>query len=164
MEHDRHSFLKESAVAGLIGAGVVAIWFLLLDLIGRYPFATPSLLGQVLLFGRTDPVVTEPVWPAVAAYTAAHVAAFWLFGMLATRLVVLAARSMLALFALFVLVVTFEVFFYGIVLMFLAGTEGVFPAWEVFVANTLALIAMGAYLLPRHPEVRRRLAKQPLGA
>ena len=41
----RESILREGICAGLIGAAVVAVWFLLLDLWRGQPFLTPGLLG-----------------------------------------------------------------------------------------------------------------------
>lgn len=164
MARHHHSFARESAVTGLLGASAVALWFLVIDLIAGRPFSTPSVLGQVILFGITAPVVAPPLWPAVIAYTGLHVAVFLLFGMVVTRLVFLADRHMLALFALFMLFVAFEVFFYGLLSMLFEGTAGHFPIWQVLGANTLAAAAMGAYLIRRHPALRRRLHRQPLGA
>lgn len=159
-----HSFARESATAGLLGAGAVALWFLVLDSAEGHPFVTPSVLGQVVLLGITEPVLTTPDWAAVAAYTALHVTAFLLFGMLVTWLVFQADRSMLALFGLFMLFVAFEGFFSGMLAMLFEGTAGLFPVWKVLVANTLAVVAMAGYLLPRHPAIWRRLAREPLGS
>ena len=39
--------LLEGAAAGLIGAVMVAVWFLAYDLLRDTPFRTPSLLGTV---------------------------------------------------------------------------------------------------------------------
>src|SRR6185295_8018568 len=71
-----HSFGRESIATGLIGASVVALWFLILDAVNGQPLSTPSILGQVIIFGHETPVAYPPVWPAVAAYTALHIAGF----------------------------------------------------------------------------------------
>ena len=163
MARHHHSFAKESIVTGALGAATVAVWFLILDTIAGRPLATPNVLGQVILFGRTDPVPTPIHWPAVLGYTSLHVAAFVLFGMVVTWLVFRADRSAIALFALFMLSVVFEGFFYGLVAMLSIGTT-LFPAWTVLGANALAAAAMGGYLVARHPAMRRRLAREPLGA
>jgi hypothetical protein len=159
-----HSFGRESAITGLIGAGTVALFFLLLDSAEGRPFTTPSVLGQVILFRETAPVVAVPVWEAVVAYSALHVAAFLVFGMLVTWLVFLADRSRLARFGLLMLLVAFEAFFTGLMAMLAEGTAGLFPLWKVLAANTLAVVAMGAWLLPRHPALLRGLAREPLGS
>ena len=47
----RESILREGICAGLIGAAVVAVWFLLLDLWRGQPFLTPGLLGAAVFQG-----------------------------------------------------------------------------------------------------------------
>ena len=50
-----HSILREGAVAGIIGATVVAVWFLVVDMVSNELFHTPDLLGRSVLsiFGST---------------------------------------------------------------------------------------------------------------
>ena len=43
-----HSVWREGAVAGLLGAGTVALWFLVRDTLAGVPLRTASVLGQVL--------------------------------------------------------------------------------------------------------------------
>src|SRR5205823_1851736 len=38
--------LREGFIAGLIGAGAVALWFLIVDIIAGRPFFTPAMLGS----------------------------------------------------------------------------------------------------------------------
>ena len=93
MTKHHHSLGRESFIVGLIGATVVAAWFLVIDTVNGRPFATPSILGQVILFGEDTPVLAPIMWPAVAAYSALHMAAFLLFGAVVTKLVFLADRK-----------------------------------------------------------------------
>ena len=44
-----HRTLREGILAGLIGATSVAIWFLVIDVIGGRPLHTPSVLGEALM-------------------------------------------------------------------------------------------------------------------
>ena len=55
--------LREGFVAGLAGAGAVAVWFFLVDLIGGNPFYTPSMLGSAVFSGPGGPSksMTQPV-------------------------------------------------------------------------------------------------------
>ncbi|MEZ4587515.1 MAG: hypothetical protein R2909_14050 [Gemmatimonadales bacterium] len=163
MTRHHHSYLRETIVTGALGAGAVALWFLVMDVLDGLALVTPSVLGQVILFGETEPILSRVVWPAVLAYSVVHLIGFLLFAAVVTRLVFLADRSQLALFALFMLFVAFEGFFSGLMAMLFAGTAGLFPFWKVIGANSFALVAMGWYLLPRHPAIRRRLAREPLG-
>jgi hypothetical protein len=164
MPKHHHSFGRESIVTGLIGASVVALWFLILDAVNGQPLSTPSILGQVIIFGEQTPVAYPTVYPAVAAYTALHLAGFLLVGAILTKLFFLADRHNIVRFALLVFFLAFEVFFYGMITAFFQGTRGYFPFWAVLVANTLAAAAMGFYLFRIHPAFRRGLAREPLGS
>jgi hypothetical protein len=45
------SILPEGVTVGLIGAGSVGVWFLLVDLIAGRPFFTPAILGSAVFSG-----------------------------------------------------------------------------------------------------------------
>ena len=50
----RHaSMLEDGILTGIVGAVVVAVWFLVLDFSRGQPFYTPSLLGSALLLGKS---------------------------------------------------------------------------------------------------------------
>lgn len=164
MTRHRHNLLREGLIAGILGAAAVAAWFLIVDLVQGRPLATPSVLGQVILYGQTAPVVTPvPFGPAVA-YTLLHVGAFVLFGIGVTELVHLAMGSPLARFGLMIVAVVFELFFFMITYVLFAGTLYLFPWWSVLAANTLALLAMGYYLAGSHRSLGRLFAGEPLGS
>ena len=54
--------IREGVAAGLIGAAVVALWFLVLDSVVGRPLYTPAALGSALLYGVSgaDAVVVGP--------------------------------------------------------------------------------------------------------
>lgn len=163
MADSEHSSLSEGSTLGVIGAITVAGWFLILDLLAHRPFYTPSVLGQIILFGRETPnpaLVPE----AIALYSFVHFAAFIGLGILVTQLVHLAARESVFRFLLLIVFVVFEVFFYAFTYVFFEGTRGIFPWWSMLAANTLAAIAMGLYVYLRHPALRSSPDHQPLGA
>ena len=163
MADSDHNWLGEGSTVGVLGALAVAGWFLILDLIAGRPFFTPSVLGQVILFGRQSPVAT-PVPEAIALYSFVHFAAFIALGVLVVQLVHLAVRDSVFRFALLILFVVFEVAFYWLTYVFFEGTRGVFPMWSMLAANTLAAIAMGLYIWLRHPALRESPDHKPLGA
>ena len=164
MTRHRHDLLREGLITGVIGAVAVAGWFLITDLIQGHPLATPSILGQVILYGQTAPVTTPvEVGPALS-YTLLHIGVFVLFGIGVTELVHLAMTSPLARFGLMITAVVFELFFFLITYVLFAGTLQLFPWWSVLAANTLALLAMGYYLASRHRSLGRRFAGEALGA
>src|SRR5437870_1715261 len=79
MAPTRESILKEGILAGLIGAAVVAVWFLAFDLWRGQPFLTPGLLRAHRALSRTligswGNVVREGI---VAGLLAAAVVAVW---------------------------------------------------------------------------------------
>jgi hypothetical protein len=64
---------ENGILAGILGAVVVALWFLLLDMITRgMPFCTPSLLGSIIFAGKDAGQVTGVNGAAVFAYTGLH--------------------------------------------------------------------------------------------
>ncbi|NOT10061.1 MAG: hypothetical protein HOP28_17855 [Gemmatimonadales bacterium] len=164
MPRQGHSLLREGLVAGGLGAAAVAVWFLITDFAQGRPLSTPSILGQVVLFGITDPAVSPVQTGPLIAYTLLHVGAFILFGIAVTHLFHLAMTSALARFALVAVGVVFELFFFMLTFMLFAGTSYLFPWWSVLVANTLALLAMGYYLVGRHQGLRHSFRQEPLGA
>jgi hypothetical protein len=164
MEHHRLSAGDEGTYVGAIGAATVAVWFLILDLIQGHPLRTPSVLGQVLLFGQSTPSLTTIHFGAVIAYTAVHFGAFLLFGIGLCRLIRWAARESVVRYALLQVFLVFEVLFYGLLMLVSEATRELFPFWTVLTANTLAALAMGAYLWRMHPEFRQIIRETPLGA
>lgn len=162
MADDQHSLFREGAEAGVLGALAVALWFLLMDVLHGQPFLTPSVLGQVVLFGRDTPALAA-VPEAIAAYTGVHFLAFVLLGVGVARIVDLAAHEPVFRFLLFMLFVSFEVFFLGVTYIFFAETAGMFPWWSILVANTLAAVAMAVYFRYRHPSLVQARG-EPLGA
>lgn len=161
---DKHNLLREGIITGFIGALVVAGWFLVTDVLQGRPLATPSVLGQVILYGTTEPVVSPPVLGASVAYTLLHVGAFVLFGILATWMIHLAMTSPLARFGLMIMAVVFELFFIMMTYAVFTGTSFLFPWWSVLAANTLSLLAMSYTLFRRHPGLKQQFEREPLGA
>jgi hypothetical protein len=158
-----HSVLAEGTDVGILGGLAVAIWFLILDTIAGHPFHTPSLLGQVVLFGNARPDTTQLVFGAILVYTAFHFAVFVLLGMGLVVLVHWAERDSVVRFALLPVFLVFEVMFYGLLEILSERTHELFPFWAVVTANTLAAVSMAVYLWVRHPDLRRSLRETPLG-
>jgi len=158
-----HSIVTEGTDVGIIGGLVVAVWFLILDLFAGMPLRTPSLLGQVVLFGDSTPD-TEVIFGAVLVYTAFHFLVFALLGMGLVALVHWGIENPVVRYALLPLFLVFEVMFYGLIEVLSERTQELFPFWTVVGANTLAALCMGAFLWRRHPAFRRSIEETPLGA
>ncbi|MBK7594617.1 MAG: hypothetical protein IPP98_10610 [Gemmatimonadetes bacterium] len=155
---------REGITTGVIGAVIVAAFYLLLDTVNGTPLLTPSILGEVLVLRNGTPNLTVPVGMAIAAYTVVHLIAFGLFGLFLARMVHLSERSSVARYGVLQLLVAFLFAFYGVLAVASEVTRGLFPLWGVLAANVAAALAMGAYLWNRHPAFRAAIRRTPLGA
>lgn len=150
------TILTEGFITGIIGAGVVAAWFLLLDTFQHEPLYTPSLLGTVLFKGASAAGGHHEVDPGmVAAYTIVHHVAFVGVGIVASFLVAEMEHIPPLGIALLFLFVFFETAFHIFLLAVggpLLGDSGI-AFWGVAIANLLAAGAMAGYLWYRHPRL-----------
>ena len=144
--------LREGIVAGLIGAAVVAAWFFAIDAIQGEPLRTPRLLGTALL-RATDPIV------GMTAYTALHGLAFIAFGIVGAFLIAGAERQPMLVFALVILFASFEIGFFGAVVIVASWVLDELAGWTIFVGNILAAVAMLAYYFAGHRTLARRLTQ-----
>lgn len=159
---EEHSVLREGMVSGLLGAAVVAVWFLVLDGLFRQVFFTPAALGSLLFHGAASPEAVRMAPSVVLGYTVVHVAAFFLFGMVVAALVAQAEKTPPFLFAVMLLGVVFEVFFVAMVASLGTWVLEAFAWWSVLGGNLLAALSMGAYLWRRHPDLRDRVMEGDL--
>ena len=144
--------LREGTIAGLVGAAVVAVWFLAVDAAHGEPLRTPTLLGTGLLKILAGP---HPV----LVYTVVHGLAFVLFGVVAAALVAGAERSPAFLFAVAILFTAFEVFFFGAVMIGARWVLDELAGWTILVGNLLASAAMLAYFFKHHRALAHRLTE-----
>jgi len=73
-------------IAGIIGAAVIAIWFLFLDTVRGLPFYAPTVLGTGLFQGAEDLASTERVQVSLQLtlmYTWVHALVFIVLGEIA---------------------------------------------------------------------------------
>ena len=135
----------------------------ILDIISGHPPQTPSLLGQVVLFGDSTPE-TSFVFGAFPLYTAFHFLMFALIGMGLAVMVHWSVNNSIVRYALLPLFLAFEVIFNGLLEVLSERTNKLFPFWASVGANTLAAVCMGLYLWRRHPALRRSIQETPLEA
>jgi len=148
--------LLDGLFAGMIGALVVAAWFLVLDLAAGHPLWTPSLLGNVLLHGTS--VQQASVQPLeVAAYTAFHFVVFIVTGMVLSYLMTLFERFPIMFFVLLVMFLCLQAGFFVLDTILGARLMNQLKPWTVVVANLLAAGAMALFLWKRHPSVLRNV-------
>jgi hypothetical protein len=143
--------LREGLVAGLLGAVVVAVWFLAIDTIQGEPLRTPHVLAVALL-------KAAPGAPAVLLYSIAHGVAFMLFGVVASILIAGAERAPMFMFALVILFTAFEVLFFGALVIGASWVLDQLAAWPIFVGNLLAAVTMLGYFFKGHRTLARRMA------
>ena len=145
----RHTIL-EGVIGGTIGAVVIAVWFLCIDVSMGQPFQTPALLGATFFEGLRDPAAVHTTVRLVFEYTLLHWAAFVAFGLVVAVLLSAADRDPRLLFAVFMLFCCFEVFALGLISVLAEWLFGVLAWWTLVLANLLAGLAMLAFFFRRH--------------
>ena len=153
----RRSVLREGVVAGLIGAVVVAVWFLFFDLARGRPFLTPGLLGGAVFRGTSTPVGLEITVANVLGYTVIHGLAFIAFGVVAASLLALSEREPTLFVAFVILFAAFEVFVFGVVGALGRSILGALVWWAILIGNLLASVAMLWYFFRAHRALPRTL-------
>ena len=141
---------EEGIVAGLIGAAVIALWFLLLDSMKGRPLYTPTVLGTALFGSARE---SNPFEMALM-FTFVHVLIFAMLGGIAARLLALAEHDPNYGFGILLLFVVFE---FGFITVFMVFAQDVLHAlaWsKVLVGNLLAAAAMALYFRRHHPNLR----------
>lgn len=154
-----HHTIREGLITGLIGAVLVAVWFLIADLVASRPaFFTPAALGSALLRGATSVEAVDISLTTVLGYTIVHVAAFVLTGLVAA-MIFSAAENIAEAFLLggVLLFVTFEVFSIGILAIVSQWLLDTLNWWNIAIANLVAAASMGAYLVRSHRALMRGL-------
>ena len=148
-QHARR-IVQEGVVVGLIGAGGVGAWFFLIDLIAGRPFFTPAILGSAVFFGLRDPAtVTIGVQP-VLAYTAVHILAFVVVGLIVAAIMAEARKAPHVLWLLVEFFIVFEFGFLAAVGIFFTHLLAELAWINVAVGNLIAAGGMGYYTWRRH--------------
>jgi hypothetical protein len=152
-----HPLLVRGLITGLIGAGAVALWFLVLDIARGRPFFTPAALGSLLFAGASSPDAVRVDLTMIAAYTVVHLTTFAVVGVLlewgATRIERAPGMWLMALLTLIIL----EGLFIGTVGSLSGWVLGTLGIWAIAIANLAAVGAMGAWLWASHPRLRQPL-------
>jgi hypothetical protein len=147
--------LYDAFYSGGIGGSVVALFFLLVDLIQGQALFTPSLMGSVLFEGAAAADVVDVSLAAVAYYTLLHFVVFCVLGFIVAFLVheveLHAKHPILVLLAAFVL---FEAAFFVAAAVLMPGVVARVGPGSIALANLLAAAGMTIFLLREHrPDV-----------
>ena len=158
-----HPLLADGVITGAIGAATTAVWFLFLDILAGHPFYTPAALGSALLLGAQIPAEVHLTSGIIIAYTFVHLLVFFGVGVtiewLARQLERFPSFWLVSLLAIIVL----DVLFIGVVGSLAMWVLGAVGLWAVFIANLLAIAAMGYRIWLTRPALRARLAHIPEG-
>jgi len=135
-------------LSGGLGALVVAVFFLIVDLLASRPLWTPTALGSALFLGKRIRADAEPVLEIVAGYTGIHFLTFAGVGLLTTLLLSKRPhqRSPWAMIVVAgALYVALELFFAGFALL-APELRHDLGGWRVSAANALAAITMALFI------------------
>jgi hypothetical protein len=148
---------QEGIAAGVLGASVIALWFLILDTLQGRPLYTPTVLGTALFKGSAA-LEAAPAAGAnldmVLMFTWVHFLVFAFLGGVVSRLLAVAEAAPDLGFGIILLFVVFE---FGFLAAWMVFAEPVLRsvAWySVFASNLLAAAVMAVYLRRRHPNLR----------
>lgn len=151
---------ENGILTGILGASIVAVWFLGLDLLTRgLPFYTPSLLGSIIFAGLDVREVGEQNGAAIFAYTGLHGILFLGAGVVLAWMFTQFERNPQFGMVLLLLFVAFEAVLWGVGVSLVPALAGVVGAWAILVANLASAAAMFAFLLGRHPHAFEQLAR-----
>ena len=163
MQAREHSTVREGLATGLLGAVIVAVWYLISDLAAGRPFHTFSVLGGIFLQGDVNPGARALDPGAVGGFVLLHLAIFILLGMALALLAHLASRNIQLRMGVWLGFVVAFLFLTGLVFMLNTSTGNRLPLWEVLGGGVLGVAAMGWYLWRRHPRLARSFDQAPLG-
>jgi quercetin dioxygenase-like cupin family protein len=158
-------YYRWGMLAGVVGAFVVAVFFLIIDLAVGRPFATPTALGATVFLGEPFDLARAPNWILITGYSAVHGGLFVGLALIVSSIVLGSQRPPPPPASLTLILIGY--FFAGLTLMFVgflvfsSTTVSSAPSIPlVLSANLLAATAM-ALVLTYAFETRWR-AESPL--
>lgn len=149
--------LLDGAVAGVIGAIVLALWYLIFDAARGQPLNTAQQYAATLFGGFGPGVQHADLGLLIIGHLVFYFCVFGLIG-LAAAVILETAEAEAALFpTMLVFVVVFEAF--AIMIMMLLGPSGPvsLPWWKFILGDVMATTAILAVFFERHPVLARRL-------
>jgi hypothetical protein len=158
-----HYTVREGLITGIIGAGAVAVWFLVVDAVSGRILFTPAALGSAVFLGARGPEAVQITGVTVLGYSVLHVTAFMLTGLVAAAIVAAAEEhSEVVLLGGILLFVTLEAFSIGLLTIVAEWLVEALSWWNIGGANLIAALGMGGYLYSRHPGLLRDVQERDL--
>ncbi len=156
-----HSTVREGAIAGAIGAAVIAIWYFIFDVLAGQPLFTPNAIADRIFGGEASDAGGLGI---IAVVTIIHGAVFMLAGMALTAMVHLASRHIEWRMGVLLAFVIGTAFFAG--LGYAAGIrdgQQLIPHWKVLGGSVLGIASIVTFLWRTHPRFARSFSEVPLG-
>jgi len=154
--------IRDGIVVGLIAYASVALFYSAFDfLAARGTLYTVDLLGKAMFRGLRDPgVLMYPISPDMTAifwYNAFHLLTSLAIGLIVTSLIAQAERHpSQANLVLVMIVAGFVVTIFAVGYL-TSSIRPLLPWWSIVVANGLATLLAGLYLLRTRPGLQGRL-------
>lgn len=150
--------IRDGVVVGLIGYAAVAVFYSVFDLLAaRGTLFTVDLMGKAMFRGLRDPSVlyfpVEPDMTMVFWYNALHLVTALAIGLVVTGLVKHAEDNPSRRSLVFFVIVAGFFVTIGAVGFLTAPFRPLLPYWSIVLANALAVVLAGWYLVRRRPEV-----------
>jgi hypothetical protein len=139
----------DGAIAGLLGAATIAIWFLFIDAVTRLPLYTPSVLGEGFLLRESGLVLNPREQDSVKLtlmYSGVHGLVFIVLGVFAAYVFLIFTRKLHLGVMLIALFAVLELGFIGTAFIVAKPVLDEL-AWPiVLTGNFLAAAGMACYL------------------
>lgn len=150
-------FLRDGLLAGVLGATMMAVWFLLVDWAEGVPLRTPSILGSLVLRGDASAPGGHPDLTAVAVYTVLHYLAFAATGVGVAAVARRGSRRPWLLLGLGLFLIPHAAFLLGATTIFAETLFGSLRWWTTVLGVFWAGAVMLAYLWSRYPGLEKAL-------
>ena len=159
--------VRDGLAVGLIAYASVALFYSVFDILAARGFLyTVDLLGRAMFKGLRDPsllmfsIERDPT--AILLYNAFHLVMSVGIGLVVTSLVEQAERHPSQALLVAVMIVAGGVVTVFGVAYLTESMRAVLPWWSIVVANLLAVLLAGSYLVRRRPGLLQRISAPPV--
>ncbi len=155
--------VRDGIIVGLTGFAAVALFYLAFDfLAARGPLHTVNMLGRAVFRGLREPAVLQfPVEldpRAVLEYSALHLSVAIVVGLFVAWLVDTGERDAARRATIRIIIAAGYLVTVAAVGLVTMPMRELLPWWSILLANALAMLVGGAYLVSRRPGLWSRLA------
>ncbi|MGH7914146.1 MAG: hypothetical protein ACREPW_05790 [Candidatus Binataceae bacterium] len=152
--NQRVRMIIDGAVAGIIGAFVIALWYLIFDAASGQPLGSPGLLAATLVGSAGGVHAGAGLMLSRIVF---HFFIFALIGVVAAVILETAETDETLFPTMMVLVPIFEIFCIMILMLIGPSAEVSLPWWKFLIGDLMATSAMLVFFLERHPTLALHL-------